>query len=452
MGRHAGGWKLEERRGGYWYVRFTHAKRRHLISTGTRDRAQAGVEAGRLYARVVAGGNARPASTRALVLASLTTLLGEWLATLEGTLDPETLKTYETTYAGKHWIAHFDTVEDMCSEVARERYRSARLKSALAETVKKETWVQDKFLRWCKTHGVISQVPPALVWESTTLGTRTGKQRKHPRDLSQEQIERFLAALPPWFTVGKRALEKKPYPIRDRFIFAYETGLRPATISALIWSDWLGATLRIRAEADKIRYGREVPLSARARKALDNVAWEAALRGLPVVPDAPIFGAHAYAKTLKRAAKAVGLEGVAPYDLRHGRSTHLADAGAAITGIGFLVGHKQATTTNRYLHQSRKAAEAALATIPGAPSKATGPEQEIEGDRRGLNPRHLEPQGSGPITILHGYAYIDADSSTSEPAETEELRVLHPVRFAELLSALRMAQASVYGGRVPEAS
>lgn len=89
MGRRAEGWRLEWRRG-IGYVRFTHAKRQHLISTGKRDPREAGEEAARLYSRVVGGGLARPSSSRTLILAPLKVLLAEWLASLAGTLDPET--------------------------------------------------------------------------------------------------------------------------------------------------------------------------------------------------------------------------------------------------------------------------------------------------------------------------------------------------------------------------
>ena len=371
MGRHAQGWKLEPRgKRRIQYVRFTHAKYQHLISTGKTDIGEAGKEAARIYARVVAGGAARPASTRAFVRRSLTELYAEWLSTLEGTLDVETIKTYETTYCGKHWLAHYGSIEDMVSEVARERYRTARLRAATKQTVQKETWVQDKFLRWCKKHGVIGAVPPALEWEQSTLGTRTGPQRERPRELDEAQVRAFIDALPAWREVGKRARLKKPFPVRDRYLFAYEAGLRPATVDALLWRDWDGAsTLLIRREADKVRYGREVPLSVPAKNALGRVRFEARERGLPAGPTDPIFGKHRSGKTIAKAAKAVGLDGVAPYDLRHARATHMADSGAALTGIGYLVGHKQATTTNRYLHGSQKAAEEALSRSSREPTQ-----------------------------------------------------------------------------------
>lgn len=457
MGRRAEGWKLEWTRGKFGYVRFTHAKVRHLVSTGQSDPRKASEEAARIYARVVAGGAARPASTRALLNRPLIELFAEWLSTLEGSLDVETIRTYETTYVGKHWPAHFRSVEEMCSEVARERYRSARLKVATSQTVKKETWVADKFLRWCKKNKVIAATPPALEWDNE-MGTRTGKQRKHARELDAAQVEAFLVELPTWFEVGKRAHKKKPFPIRDRFVFGYETGLRPATLSELVWSDWKGATLLIRSEVDKIRFGREVPLSARAQEALERTIHGALARGVPNLPGDLIFGDHEYLKSIAGAAKRAGLDGVAPYDLRHARATHLADAGAAITGIGYLVGHKQMTTTNRYLHTSEKAAKLALETTAKRVSEVPSPESPQEGrvtdgartrdiwshKAPGSPPEHEKTSIVGPEPSPK-----PTDRNRSEPEIAGKSPGIDPDLAAWLLEPCRAALAALQGGRVP---
>ena len=53
-----------------------------------------------------------------------------------------------------------------------------------------------------------------------------------------------------------------------------ETGLRPGTLQRLRAPDDYrsgAAFLKIRAEADKARYEREVPLTVRAREVLDEV-------------------------------------------------------------------------------------------------------------------------------------------------------------------------------------
>jgi len=335
-------------------------------------------------------------------------LFAEWLASLQGQLDVETLRTYEVTYCGKHWPAHYSTLADMCSRMARERYRTARLKVATAKTVKKETWSQDKFLRWCEERELIPEemLPRRLRWNKGTLGTRTGRQREHARQLTEVDVVTFLGELPAWREVGGRAVKKKPFPVRDRYLFGYETGFRPATLDGLVWADWVDpSALRVRDEVDKIRFGRIVPLSVPAKNALLRVQFESRERGLPTGPQDAIFGKHRSGKTIAKAAKAAGLDGVAPYDLRHARATHLADAGAPITGIGYLVGHRQATTTNRYLHQSERAARLALGTdnSSGNPVRTANTEEKT-GWPTGSDPatsgatRQLPAAGDSVIT------------------------------------------------------
>ena len=63
-----------------------------------------------------------------------------------------------------------------------------------------------------------------------------------------------------------------------------------------------GDTLTITNEIDKCGLGRELPLSERARAALDRVVPEVGL----------IFGSHDYRMPLGRAAVAAGLEPSAP--------------------------------------------------------------------------------------------------------------------------------------------
>ncbi len=110
--------------------------------------------------------------------------------------------------------------------------------------------------------------------------------------------------------------------------------------------------LTIREDADKARYGRELPLSDRARSALDSACPE---RGT-------IFPKFDGRHTLRKAALAAGLDPeraskVSAYDLRHSLATELT---GNLVGVGYLLGHKHVTTTNHYVHARRRAAESVL--------------------------------------------------------------------------------------------
>jgi site-specific recombinase XerC len=51
----------------------------------------------------------------------------------------------------------------------------------------------------------------------------------------------------------------------------------------------------------------------------------------------------------------------APYDLRHAKGTHgLEASGGNLNGVAYLLGHKQVTTTNRYVHASQRAVSTVL--------------------------------------------------------------------------------------------
>ena len=113
--------------------------------------------------------------------------------------------------------------------------------------------------------------------------------------------------------------------------------------------------LTIREDADKARYGRELPLSDRARSALDSACPE---RGT-------IFPKFDGRHTLRKAALAAGLDPeraskVSAYDLRHSLATELTERSGNLVGVGYLLGHKQVTTTNHYVHARRRAAESVL--------------------------------------------------------------------------------------------
>ena len=113
--------------------------------------------------------------------------------------------------------------------------------------------------------------------------------------------------------------------------------------------------LTIREDADKARYGRELPLSDRARAALDSACPK---RGT-------IFPKFDGRHTLRKAALTAGLDPeraskVSAYDLRHSLATELTERSGNLVGVGYLLGHKHVTTTKEYLHSNLEEAEAVL--------------------------------------------------------------------------------------------
>lgn len=374
MGRPAEGWKLVWR-GAVAYVRFTWRGERVDESTGQRDPGRAAEEAARTYADVVSGrrvitrgqGKGQKASPAQLLVVELLAL---WIADLEHRYAKRTAGLYKT-----HALAHFTRWERLAevTEASVDAYISERLGLVTRETVVKELNSLKNFLAWCVRREFLPGLPVLPSVPAGALGVRDPRRKEEATDLSPEEVERWLAALPaetraparkgPW--KGRR------FPVRDWFTLAWETALRPATLAALAVPRHYqrGAEqLQLSRDIDKIRFGRPVPLTARARAILDRHA--------PAGGGGVIFGESArdLRAYIKPAGAAAGLapEKVAtlsPYDLRHARATDLIDQTGDIEGTAYLLGHKQITTTNRYAKGRLRHAEGLIKQIdPGPPS------------------------------------------------------------------------------------
>ena len=359
MARRSEGWTLRrDPRTGKWIVRFRVAGRRTNRSTGTTDRGEALQRAGAIYEAAVTGRSSAPASPTSLIGVSTIDVCALWLAAMEdeGNHRPKTLQTWERIYVKTHFAAHFRDAAELASPARLAAYVSWRLRSARAETVAKECSALRSLLGYLARPDValLAEAPPV---PQPKKGTGKAALTKVRVDLTPEQVEAILAALPETIRAKRRGESRRP--CRAFFRVLWETGLRAAGLWRLeAPGDYrVGAEeLVIRDEADKAAFGRTLPLTDAARAALDSVCPASGL----------VFGEEKNFRTqLKRAALAAGIPEhlaghVSPHDFRHARTTDLLDAGAPLTGVAYLMGHKQITTTNRYVHPGAKAARAAL--------------------------------------------------------------------------------------------
>jgi integrase len=237
-------------------------------------------------------------------------------------------------------------------------YVRKRMGSVFSRTVKKELSALRGFLLWCEEQGYVEIAPVIPRPPRRALGTPFKRRRRgKATEVSLEDVRAVINKLPEW----SESRKVSRFPIRPRFIVAFETALRPATLDKLRSPEHYrrgAATLTITDEIDKARFGRQLPLSDEARAVLDSVVPESGL----------IFGRHDYRVQVKKAAEAVLTKEQAKtftqYDLRHARITQLAETGN-LPGVAFIAGHVQASTTSGYIHSNRKAAERTLA-IAGA--------------------------------------------------------------------------------------
>ena len=362
MARRAKGWKLlRDPRTTIFVVRFTHAGRRFNLSTGERDSGPAAGQAARLYADVVSGRwtpgrTAAPGPARAF-----DEVAAEWLADIESTVSADTFKLYEGIYIGAHFAPFFKTI-DRLTTVGVEDYKAARLRVVTRETLKKELPVLRRFGKWAVRRGHLQAMPEIETPSRHVVGTRSTKNRKRTFLIfTGDEVAAIISKLPE-MARGPRA--PIPFPVRTRFVVAWETALRPQTIDQLRAPDDYrrgNAGLLIRDEVDKNRFGREVPLSEGARAALDQVCPDVGL----------LFGSHDYRRLLREAAKAAGIDEyraarISDYDLRHSRLTHLGQVSSNLSGVMFLAGHKQPATTARYLRPQKQAAAEVLEAAAAA--------------------------------------------------------------------------------------
>ncbi len=352
MGRHSEGWKLDfDERYGTHRVRFTHRGQRVSRSTGEADPGEAAKVAARIYAETISG--RRQSVVGFSKRDAVDEVAALWLADLESTLDERTVDTYGLYVSGL-WQPTFNTIDRITEATAADYWRK-RLKSVQRTTVKKELSALRGFLSWCQGNNFISEVPRIDSPPVRATGTRAKKYnpKREPTLFTEEQAFQIIAELPDTL-YGRR--NKKRYHVRARFQVAWETGLRPATLDELrAPEDYKkgASVIKIRDEIDKARFGREVPLTDRAREALDVVCPDVGL----------LFGRHDYRAPLAAACTAAGLPRVTPYDFRHSRTTDLVENSKNLAGVQHLVGHKNISTTARYVHASLRAAKEVIAGL-----------------------------------------------------------------------------------------
>lgn len=314
--------------------------------------------AARRYAELAAGRVAKPEG-RVRTGDSMADLLGAWILDVEK-LYPSSLRMFETH--ARRFAEFTRSVATIFSDEGPRQYAMNRLKDVTRGTVRKELSSLFAFYDWAKTNEHITSVPPRPELPRGMAGKRSGTHRAAPVVVTNDEALRIVRALPEWAARGGGTKPAKAvagaFRVRDFFELLYETGLRPGTIARLeVPKHWKPGqrTLTITRDIDKVRYAREVPLSARAIAVLQKCAPE---RGL-------VFGQHDYRSHYKAAAVAVlGEErgrDFAPYDLRHERITIVLAASQDLLGTAYLAGHKQITTTNRYLHAAQEQAAHAVA-------------------------------------------------------------------------------------------
>lgn len=163
--------------------------------------------------------------------------------------------------------------------------------------------------------------------------------------LSDEEIKKFLAATDDW------QKQEEKYYMKPIVLFLLNTGLRPASVCGLIWSDvdFQSRTLYIRAANIKTRKSMHIALS--------NVALEI-LRTLPRGKDDEniftTFQSQHICKKIKEIFVLAGMPDKSAYWIRHNYACALVRAGRSAPEIQAQMTHTDFRTTQKYIHVDLK--------------------------------------------------------------------------------------------------
>lgn len=337
-----------------WVLRFTHDGVRHQFAVATIRAGDA--KAARAWmadrvAFVYSGAWKREADQGTDPAADLKQVAALYLAQKAGGEITERTAALYKLHLKKQFLPRWKKLSDVTAG-ALATWQAERLKSVRYQTVKKELSTLRQVLRFAEDQGWISSLPKFPRAPKKATGTaHKNAPSGYTHGFTVEHAAALIAELPQ-LSRPDRA-EGIRWPLRAFFAFQDATGQRPGLIEGLRYGvHWRRGdrTLRITADIDKNRWERTIPLSDAAVAALESVEPQA---------DGRMFRHLDFRASLRAAAKRAGLpehiaEKVHAYDLRHARTTEWVERSGQIAGVGFLVGHKQATTTNRYTHSDAR--------------------------------------------------------------------------------------------------
>ena len=189
---------------------------------------------------------------------------------------------------------------------------------------------------------------------------------KQAKVLTKAEMKRVLALC-----------EASPNGHRNKIaiLLSHHAGLRVGEIASLFWSDVLDRDQRVKAafylnpENTKAREARQVQLSGHLQKQLAGF-WSS-LHDHKRIDDPVIqsqkgsaFSANSLCQLFGRIYADAGIEDASSHSGRRWFITQLAHSGVSSKVIMELAGHKQLTTTQRYIHVDDQMKKQAVNLLP----------------------------------------------------------------------------------------
>jgi integrase len=237
------------------------------------------------------------------------------------------------------------TTDDI--EAFRDWRKSKKL-SAVA--INQDPRLLRKMFNWALRKGYLTRTPFKIGSEPAIALEREIPRNK--RLAGPEDEQRLLNAANPH--------------LRGVIVAMLDTACRPGDILSLQWVDvsLTRRELRIRAENEKTRRERIIPISTRLLAILEMRKHDPA--GRTFGPDAYVFG-NALGRRAKSvqgawvsAATKAGLNDFQLRDLRHEAGSRFDEAGMPIVYVSTMLGHSNLSTTSRYLNINRRGLHLAM--------------------------------------------------------------------------------------------
>lgn len=198
----------------------------------------------------------------------------------------------------------------------------------------------------------------AISWgwrdNNPVLGIEKYQEEKRDRWLDEEELDRL------WDVLDQYSNHLTAYV----FKFLLLTGARKGEALGAAWDqfDLEKGVWKKPSHLTKQKKKEYLPLSEKAIEVLEIVKKLTPNNSFYVFPGKVIGKPLQEIKTFwKRVLKEAKLENVRIHDLRHTHASHLVSSGLSLSIVGKLLGHTQASTTQRYAHLAdeplRQAAE-----------------------------------------------------------------------------------------------
>ena len=241
-----------------------------------------------------------------------------------------------------------DSPGDADKAVVRDHLAVLAERGATSRTVARRIAALRRYFTWAAREGLCPADPTAALHSPAAKG-------RLPRPLDEDTVTTIITT--------EDAEAPKWRRLRDRAVLEvlYGSGLRVSEVCSLSLQSISskGDSLTVMGKGSKERM---VPLGAPASAAVKK--WLAVRGEVATKSSGPALflsargnpvGRRDVARLLDEACARAGVTGGAhPHALRHSFATHLMDNGADTRSIQELLGHSDASTTQRYTHVSKE--------------------------------------------------------------------------------------------------